>query len=79
MEGVLALIQRERHGEAVDRQLLSSLLRMLNNLALYQSAFERLFLEETASFYMVEGERYMQETDVPQYLIHCEVSLLGRQ
>jgi len=30
--GILELIERERNGEAVDRQLLKSLLRMLSDL-----------------------------------------------
>lgn len=32
VDGVLKLIERERHGEIVDRQLLKSLLKMLSDL-----------------------------------------------
>ena len=32
VDGILLLIERERNGEAVDRQLLKSLLRMLSDL-----------------------------------------------
>jgi cullin-4 len=32
VDGILVLIERERAGDAVDRQLLSSLLRMLSDL-----------------------------------------------
>ncbi len=32
VDGILQLIERERNGEAIDRQLLKSLLRMLSDL-----------------------------------------------
>lgn len=32
MDGILLLIERERNGDAVDKQLLKSLLRMLSDL-----------------------------------------------
>ena len=34
------LIEKERQGDAVDRTLLKSLLRMLSDLQIYQDAFE---------------------------------------
>lgn len=40
MRGLLSLIERERHGEAADRRLLASLLRMLKDLGLYTERFE---------------------------------------
>lgn len=40
VDGLLLLIGQERQGDAVDRTLLKSLLRMLTDLQLYQDAFE---------------------------------------
>jgi cullin-4 len=40
IRGLLALIDRERQGDAVDRALLASLLRCLGDLGLYGSNFE---------------------------------------
>lgn len=40
VEGLLMLIEQERQGDAVDRTLLKSLLRMLTDLQVYQEAFE---------------------------------------
>lgn len=40
VEGLLMLIEKERQGDAVDRTLLKSLLRMLSDLQIYQEAFE---------------------------------------
>lgn len=40
LDGLLALIDAERGGEAVDRALLKSLLRMYNNLGIYVERFQ---------------------------------------
>ena len=41
VDGMLMLIEQERHGDMVDRSLLKSLLRMLADLQIYKEAFER--------------------------------------
>ena len=40
VEGILELIEKERNGEAVDRQLLKNLLRMLSDLQVTISSVE---------------------------------------
>lgn len=75
--GMLRLIEAERGGETVNRQLLNHLLRMLTGLGIYEDAFQGPFLEQTAQFYAAEGAQVMQQTDVPDYLIHCEVRAGG--
>lgn len=77
MRGLLLLIERERHGEAVDRQLIASLLRMLKDLGLYTEKFEMPFLAETAVFYKAEGAAKVVECDTAAYLEHCEVCVWG--
>ncbi|KAF5294231.1 hypothetical protein FQA39_LY13479 [Lamprigera yunnana] len=72
VEGLLMLIDKERQGDAVDRTLLKSLLRMLTDLQIYQKAFEDKFLAATERLYANEGMRLMQEMEVPQYLAHVE-------
>jgi cullin-4 len=64
-----------RMGETVDRSLLKHLLRMFSALGIYSESFERQFLDCTADFYAAEGTRFMQQTDVPDYLKHVEVSV----
>jgi Cullin family len=71
--GLLGLVKREREGEAVNRALLSHLLRMMLALGTYQEAFQGPFLEETVAFYRAEAAQLMAETDVADYLVHCEV------
>nr|XP_034330536.1 cullin-4A [Crassostrea gigas] len=75
VDGILQLIKRERTGEAVDRQLIKSLLRMLSDLQMYVDAFEHSFLEATESLYAAEGQQLMQERDVPEYLAYVDKRL----
>lgn len=62
-----------RLGEAVDRTLLNHLLKMFTALGIYADSFEKPFLECTSEFYAAEGMKYMQQSDVPDYLKHVEV------
>nr|DBA21038.1 TPA: hypothetical protein GDO54_017759 [Pyxicephalus adspersus] len=75
IDGILLLIERERNGEAIDRSLLRSLLSMLSDLQIYQESFEHRFLEETNRLYAAEGQRLMQEREVPEYLHHVNKRL----
>uniref|UniRef100_A0A0B7AC95 Cullin-4A n=1 Tax=Arion vulgaris TaxID=1028688 RepID=A0A0B7AC95_9EUPU len=75
VDGLLKLIEKERTGEAVNRQLLKSLLRMLSDLNIYQKAFETKFLEATEMLYAAEGQRLVQEREVSEYLLHVEKRL----
>ncbi|KAK7475514.1 hypothetical protein BaRGS_00033270 [Batillaria attramentaria] len=75
VDGLLSLIERERCGETVNRQLLKNLLRMLTDLQIYQEAFERKFLDATERLYSAEGQQLMQERDVPEYLCHVDKRL----
>ncbi|XP_049818266.1 cullin-4B isoform X2 [Aethina tumida] len=70
VEGLLMLIEKERQGDNVDRTLLKSLLRMLTDLQIYDQAFEQKFLMSTERLYASEGQRLMQELEVPDYLAH---------
>lgn len=75
VDGLLLLIECERNGETVDRTLLKNLLRMLSDLQIYQDAFETKFLQATDRLYAAEGQRLMQERDVPEYLSHVDKRL----
>ncbi|KAI8568421.1 hypothetical protein RHMOL_Rhmol02G0197900 [Rhododendron molle] len=73
--GLLKMIESERLGEAVDRTLLNHLLKMFTALGIYSESFEKPFLEQTSEFYAAEGVKYMQQSDVPDYLKHVEIRL----
>ena len=72
VDGILMLIEQERHGDMVDRSLLKSLLRMLSDLQIYKDAFEKKFLLATEKLYAAEGQRLINERDIPEYLNHVE-------
>ena len=78
VDGMLMLIEQERHGDMVDRSLLKSLLRMLADLQIYKEAFEKKFLSATEKLYAAEGQRLINERDVPEYLVHVEKRLKVR-
>ncbi|KAK6124066.1 hypothetical protein DH2020_042191 [Rehmannia glutinosa] len=73
--GLLKMIESERLGEAVDRTLLSHLLKFFTALGIYPESFEKPFLECTSEFYAAEGVKYIQQSDVPDYLKHVETRL----
>ena len=73
--GLLALIEAERNGETVDKALLKHLVRMFTSLGTYAGSFEEPFLAKTTQYYRQEGQQYMQESDVAEYLLHSEVRL----
>jgi len=75
VDGILMLIEQERHGDMIDRSLLKSLLRMLVDLHLYQEAFDKKFIGATDKLYSAEGQQLVNDLDVPAYLIHCEKRL----
>ena len=75
VEGILMLIEQERHGDMVDRGLLKSLLRMLADLQIYQEAFEKKFLSATEKLYSAEGQKLINDLPVPGYLGHAEKRL----
>lgn len=77
--GLLRMIENERLGEAVDRTLLNHLLKMFTALGIYQESFEKPFLICTEEFYAAEGVKYMQQSDVPDYLKHVEMRLHEEQ
>lgn len=72
VDGLLMMIEKERSGHTVDKSLVKNLLRMLLDLQIYQDVFEVKFLKETEEMYAAEGQRLMQEMEVPSYLQHVD-------
>jgi hypothetical protein len=54
--GLLAAVESERHGIAIDREVLRRLLRMLVALGLYGDNFEVPFLADSRRFFKTEGQ-----------------------
>jgi hypothetical protein len=79
VEGCLALVERERRGEAINRGLLGRLVRALADLGRYSATWEPSFLSTSAAWYQGEGQERLGAMDVPSYLEHCEVGGRGRE
>jgi cullin-4 len=75
IDGLLALVARERAGESSDRALCASLCRMLAELGLHAEALQPPLLEATRRYYRSEGERLAASLPAPAYLLHCDARL----
>ncbi|KDO33656.1 hypothetical protein SPRG_01614 [Saprolegnia parasitica CBS 223.65] len=69
-------VERERHGETVQRQHLKSLVRMTSALHIYGRHLERPFLAAAEVFYASEGQQHMEDASVASFLLHVEKRLL---
>lgn len=79
---VLDLINMERKGDIIDRNLVKRLLLMYEQLAetddlsdnnrLYLTTFEPSYLKDSGVFYADEADRLMQESDAGVWLRHTE-------
>ncbi|KAG7396590.1 Cullin-3 [Phytophthora boehmeriae] len=77
---LLLSIERERHGELIDRDLLKSVLRMLVDLGVhsntvYENDFEKFFLETTLDFYRAEAQAMLDVATCAEYLEKAEQRL----
>lgn len=52
--GLLSLVERERDGEMVERDLIKNLIRMLASIGVYAERFERSFVMATGKYYSQE-------------------------
>ncbi|CAB4064655.1 CUL4 [Lepeophtheirus salmonis] len=64
VDGILMLIEQERHGDMVDRSLLKSLLRMLSDLQIYKEADVPEYLSHVEKRLKEENERFIHYLDI---------------
>lgn len=79
---VLDLINMERKGDIIDRNLIKRLLLMYEQLAetdelsdsnrLYLTTFEPAYIKDSGAFYAEEADRLMQESDASVWIRHTE-------
>ncbi|CAH0479912.1 unnamed protein product [Peronospora belbahrii] len=77
---LLLSIERERHGELIDRDLIKSILRMLIDLGVhsntvYEKDFEKHFLDTTLDFYRAEAQTMLDVATCSEYLEKAEQRL----
>uniref|UniRef100_A0A0C9S2U8 Cullin-1 n=1 Tax=Wollemia nobilis TaxID=56998 RepID=A0A0C9S2U8_9CONI len=79
-DAVIALIDREREGEQIDRALLKNVLGIfveigMGNMDYYENDFESYMLEDTASYYSRKAASWILEDSCPDYMLKAEECL----
>lgn len=77
---LLSSVRRERRGEVIDRLAVRHACQMLIELgidsrAVYQEDFERPFLQESAEFYKLESQRFLEQNSVAAYIQKVEMRI----
>eukprot|EP01133_Synstelium_polycarpum_P000407 gene407-481_t len=74
LNNLLQSIKNERNGEATNRDLLHSSIKMLKSLHMYD-AFQKSLIAETTAYYENEGNVLSVDYEVPAYLRHVQTRL----
>lgn len=79
-EQLLNMVRKERRGELIDRSAIKNACKMLVELGVdsrtvYEEDFERPFLQESAEFYMLESQRFLEENSVSVYIKKVELRI----
>eukprot|EP00271_Cylindrocystis_brebissonii_P019086 TRINITY_DN5647_c0_g1_i1.p1 TRINITY_DN5647_c0_g1~~TRINITY_DN5647_c0_g1_i1.p1 ORF type:complete len:742 (+),score=137.63 TRINITY_DN5647_c0_g1_i1:468-2693(+) len=76
-ETLLALVQKERTGENINRGLMRSVVKMYVDLGpvVYQEDFEKPFLDAASDFYGIEAQQFLETSNCAEYLKKAEIRL----
>ncbi len=79
-DGVLALVDRERGGEQIDRPLVKNVLGLfvemgLGSMEAYEADFEAHALTNAAHFYAAQSAAWVATDSCPEYLVKAEECL----
>ncbi|XP_018327780.1 cullin-3 isoform X2 [Agrilus planipennis] len=77
---LLNMVMRERRGEKVDRIAIKNACQMLmvlgiNSRSVYEEDFERPFLQQSAEFYKVESQKFLEENSASVYIKKVETRI----
>ena len=70
---LLEMIGRERSGEFINRMAVKSACQMLmvlgiDNRDVYEEDFESHFLKQSAEFYKIESQKFLEENSASSYI-----------
>ncbi|GFR52348.1 hypothetical protein Agub_g14894 [Astrephomene gubernaculifera] len=79
-DAVLALVEKEREGELVDRALVKNILGIFIELGMgamecYERDFEEALLAETSAFYRRKASEWIEQDSCPDYMLKAEECL----
>ena len=80
-DAVIALVNREREGEQIDRALVKNLLGIFEEIgmgnrdAIYETDFEIFMLKDTIAYYRRKASLWIQEASCPDYMLKVEECL----
>ncbi|KAG0575693.1 hypothetical protein M758_5G025700 [Ceratodon purpureus] len=79
-DAVIALVDREREGEQIDRALLKNVLGIfveigMGNMDAYETDFETFMLQDTAAYYSRKAASWIEEDSCPDYMLKAEECL----
>ena len=82
-DAVLALVDKERDGEQIDRALVKNALGIfvemgMGGMEAYETDFETFLLQDTATHYARKASLWIEEDSCPAYLVKAE-QCLGRE
>jgi cullin 1 len=77
---ILTLIDRERDGDQVDRDLIRSCVQLfetmgMGSLECYTADFESMLLNKTKEYYARKAESWIQQDPTPAYLLKAEQAI----
>merc|ERR1719193_2465486 len=77
---LLYMIQKERRGEVIDRLAIKNACQMLMMLGIetrnvYEEDFESHFLKQSAEFYKIESQKFLEENSASVYIRKVEARI----
>jgi len=77
---LLDMIMKERRGEVIDRLAIKNACQMLMMLGIetrnvYEEDFESHFLKQSAEFYMIESQKFLEENSASSYIHRVEARI----
>lgn len=81
---ILQLIEQEREGEQIERDLIRDVLKIFLQLgfrdrSLYETDFEKHLISETQGYYSVKAKEWIAQDTCPAYMEKADVSMGGCQ
>lgn len=72
LTSLFAAVEGDRRGLAVDKDVLTRLVRMIVLLGLYVDRFEQPLLRDSVRFFAVEGQTVLEASDISLFMQHVD-------